>query len=255
MDPSCPTAADPLEDIPSPSDPTYPSKHPKRPSPIAAFFETYPNFHNDRTASAGSEYKRLCRFMGWTRDDPEEQAAYADFKDALVMQFNVHYGTDAEDVRPWQALCEAIGITPVPRELKDAREAVFNTHVNLVDLTEAHTTLQKVRTFATERELAQYTKRTAKYMPGRSPLMGGVLRALLRFITHPPENDLKRDQYGRYVKVGEGGGRSWWDRTGKGSRARGGLARRVRGGGGGGGRRFVVGLQDSDEGVVVDLDD
>lgn len=96
-----------------------------------------------------------------------------------------------------------LGIEPVPDDLKEAREAVFNTHVNLVDLTEGNESARKLVIFETERELARYSARKGRYMPSDSPMVGGVLRALLRFLKNPPEEDLKRDQFGRYVRRGE----------------------------------------------------
>ncbi|KAF6760720.1 hypothetical protein DFP72DRAFT_1165877 [Ephemerocybe angulata] len=170
---------------------------------ISYFFAEYPDFNYDPTETAHSEFRRLCRSMGWERDDPEKVEAYADFQDAIVMQFNERFGTDADKLEPWQKLCRRLGIEPVPDNLKEAREAVFNTHVNLVDLTEANSNSQhKLVIFDTERELARYSKRTGRYMPSESPLVGGVLRALLRFLFNPPKEDLKRDQFGRYVRRG-----------------------------------------------------
>ena len=49
--------------------------------------------------------------------------AHKEFKDAIVKQFNVIYGTDANDIENWQSLCHVVRINPVPKGLKACREA------------------------------------------------------------------------------------------------------------------------------------
>ena len=53
--------------------------------------------------------------------------------------------------------------------------------------------------WGTEAALAAYTKRTGRIVSASSPMAGGLLKALLRRILYPPDNDLRRDQHGNYV--------------------------------------------------------
>ncbi|KAF5341046.1 hypothetical protein D9611_005932 [Ephemerocybe angulata] len=169
--------------------------------PIAAFFSTeHPDFPYNPRNSASFEFRRLCHHRKWKGEKyaAERTEAYEAFQDALAQQFNARYGTDADRVEPWQNLCRTLGL-PIPEELKEAREAVFNTHVNLVDLTEAGGG-RTFTLFETEQELSSYTLETGKIMSSRSASIGGVLKALLRHILHPPRKALARDQFGQYIR-------------------------------------------------------
>ncbi|KAF6760696.1 hypothetical protein DFP72DRAFT_1165857 [Ephemerocybe angulata] len=150
--------------------------------PIADFFAAYPTFTYNPKESCTTEYRRLCRFMRWRRDSPESGQAWQDFRKAIVLQFNANFGTDAESVKAWWALCQTLGIKPVPRGLKEAQEAVCNTHVNLVDLTEAYgNPTCSFTVFDTAQELTEYTVKEHKYMPRDVPEAGEVLRTLLKY--------------------------------------------------------------------------
>ena len=87
------------------------------PGPLEKFFEQYSYAYTyDSTQSATSEFHHLCTAMSWKRDDPDQKAAYEEFRDALVMEFNKNYGTDANDLTSWQTLCAAVRIDPIPEE-------------------------------------------------------------------------------------------------------------------------------------------
>lgn len=147
--------------------------------PIADFFAEYPNFNYNTKESCITEYLRLCRFMRWKRDSPEQRQARQAVRKAIVLQFNANFGTDAESTKPWLTLCKTLGIKPVPRKLKEAREAVSNTHVNLIDLTEAYANPNcSFTVFDTAKELSEYTVKEGKYMPCDVLEAGTVLRTL-----------------------------------------------------------------------------
>ncbi|KAF8550040.1 hypothetical protein OG21DRAFT_518669 [Imleria badia] len=155
-------------------------------SPLEAFFSTYyPQFEYDPTGSASHGFYRLCDESGWDRHDPERQAAHQDFKDALVQQFNDIYGTDEDDLGEWQKLCHVVDMDTIPDDLDACREAIRETHVNLVDLVDGHLPGHHVRVFDSERELSEYTRHTGKYFPKENAYAGGFLRFLLRHILDP----------------------------------------------------------------------
>ncbi|KAG6371449.1 hypothetical protein JVT61DRAFT_9470 [Boletus reticuloceps] len=156
------------------------------PSPLEAFFATYaPQFQYDTTLSSVLEFYRLCNKSGWGRDDPRREIAHQKFKDALVQQFNVAYGTDVNDLASWQNLCHVVRIDPIPDGLDACRDAVYHTFINLVDLVDTKTTHEEVRLFQSERALSEYTRSTGKYFPSGNAHAGGLLRFLLRHILHP----------------------------------------------------------------------
>ncbi|RXW17794.1 hypothetical protein EST38_g8055 [Candolleomyces aberdarensis] len=153
--------------------------------PLENFFENYSyTFSYDSTESATSEFHRLCRVMSWERDDPEQKEAYEEFRDALVMEFNENFGTDANDLTSWQALCAAVRIDHIPDSLAEARRAMLDIHVNLVDLTDGVDPAE-ILLFPTEKALSEYTISTHKIFPRENVHSGSLLKELLRHIFNP----------------------------------------------------------------------
>ncbi|KAN0082971.1 hypothetical protein V8E55_008766 [Tylopilus felleus] len=155
-------------------------------SPLEAFFANYSSeFRYNPTASASWEFYRLCDELGWDKEDSSRKEAHQNFKDALVQQFNVFYGTDVNDLKSWQNLCYVVRIDPIPEDLHACREAVYYTFVNLVDLVDTKTSGVEVEVFESEVALSTYTMSTGKFFPRDSAYAGGLLRYLLRHINHP----------------------------------------------------------------------
>ena len=63
----------------------------------------------------------MCRFFEWERGDEEREEAYQAFRDTLTLEFNRRYGTDADKLEPWQALCEKVRIKPIPGTVEECR--------------------------------------------------------------------------------------------------------------------------------------
>lgn len=93
-------------------------------SPLNDFFAKYSAFEYDATNSAPHEFDRLCKEFGWGKKVRDK--AHEDFKDALVQQFNLLYGTDKDSLSNWQILCHIIRIEPVPQRLNACREACLS---------------------------------------------------------------------------------------------------------------------------------
>ncbi|KAJ3509035.1 hypothetical protein NMY22_g16427 [Coprinellus aureogranulatus] len=163
--------------------------------PLRAFFVQYTQFHYQSSRSATSEFRRLCKTMGWEKKDPNRTEAYMDWSDAMADQFGRKYGVDINDLGAWQRLCERLGIDPVPDVLEEARELVYNTHVNLVELVDEGT----VKKFPTEKALSNYSKRKRKIFPRDSLAAGDILTSLLRYIKFPPPEGSRRTSSGELV--------------------------------------------------------
>ncbi|TEB19285.1 hypothetical protein FA13DRAFT_1744575 [Coprinellus micaceus] len=152
-------------------------------NPMAAFFALYPSFNYNPRTHPAAEFRRLCRYMDWEMDDNEQKSAWFEFQNAVARLFNGVYGTDATSLQAWQHLCRRVRIDPPPDVLEEAREAVFNTHVNLMDLAEVELHPgREVRLWPTEARLAKYTRDTGRIVSSSSPMAGGLLKALLRYI-------------------------------------------------------------------------
>jgi hypothetical protein len=92
-------------------------------------------------------------------------------------------------------------------------QAVFNKHVNLVNLTEGFDGSKEIESFSSERPLSRYTRDTGKYFSS-SRAAGTLLKAfkLLRKIEHLPEASSGRNEFGRIVgpRRGRGTRRQRW---------------------------------------------
>jgi len=160
-----------------------------------------------------SQFYEMCDFFNWGRDDDEKQEARKLLHNAMAEQFNTIYGEDVANIEHWINLCQVLRITPIPDGLEGCREAIANTHVNIIDLIEEG----DVAVFESEQALSVYTKLTGKFFPRDHPLAGGLLRFLLRMILNPrsPGQDGYQPRRGRGGRRG-GHGRG---RRGRGSRA------------------------------------
>lgn len=92
---------------------------PRRQGPLTTFFDQYAGFDYTHSASASSEFRRLCSFNAWDRYEKED--ARNQYKKALIHEFNLSYGTDVDALESWQLLCTYIGIDPLPDTLEGCK--------------------------------------------------------------------------------------------------------------------------------------
>jgi len=89
---------------------------------LEQFFREYPAFNFHSSAPVSAQFTSLCNSQGWGRHTKERKVAYRAYGDALSQTFNDVYGTEVDDLRSWQTLCEVIEIKPVPNVLKDCQD-------------------------------------------------------------------------------------------------------------------------------------
>ncbi|CAE7197176.1 unnamed protein product [Rhizoctonia solani] len=166
--------------------PTTPQEtHPDTVLHLAAFFAQYPEFTYDPARPVLSELKRMKRVLKWDNKTWKSSGALAGLRRALVLQFNLTYGTDQNDLASWQNLCRAMRVTNIPETLSACKKLVKTIYVNLVDLVDMPNTGKDVRLFETEAALSKYTKRTKKIFDRHDARAGGLLKHLLRSIINP----------------------------------------------------------------------
>jgi hypothetical protein len=88
---------------------------------ISEFFADYPDFSYDPSKPVTTEFKKLCDYKGWKRDDPKRIVARDKLGDAMTLRFNTIYGTDVDDIGAWQHLCRVLDISPAPDSLEECR--------------------------------------------------------------------------------------------------------------------------------------
>ncbi|KAK7686019.1 hypothetical protein QCA50_010830 [Cerrena zonata] len=147
---------------------------------IEDFFAQFSDFDFDPSQHVTLEFNRLAESRQWGKE--RRRAQYRQLQDALVGEFNHQYGRDEGKLAAWQALCEEVGIDPIPTTITQCRKALANVHVNLVDLVDARRRGRRgdVKVYETVQQLRKYTRKTGKYFPRQVAKAGGVLRGLLR---------------------------------------------------------------------------
>lgn len=73
----------------------------------------------------------MCDFFDWDHRDPERAEAHDGFKTALVQQFNSLYGTEVDDMGSWRGLSLALDISPLPKNLKEAKEVSLRHNIRM----------------------------------------------------------------------------------------------------------------------------
>ncbi|KAH6915629.1 hypothetical protein BKA70DRAFT_1178816 [Coprinopsis sp. MPI-PUGE-AT-0042] len=183
---------------------SHPEPPPQVDGPVNDFFSSYSEFgfEYDPRRAAHDEFNRLCKFMkNIGAADFDRESAKEDFDRSIVAQFNFRFGTNADSLANWQAICGALGIEPVPQDLKGAKEAVYNTHVNLVDLTTNFKGIRSITKFATEKQLSEYTRAASGRVMRRNLVdKNTILWTLLRRILRPPPEGSRRDETGHIVR-------------------------------------------------------
>ncbi|KAL5635304.1 hypothetical protein ACGC1H_004178 [Rhizoctonia solani] len=101
---------------------TAPEVHPDTVSHLVAFFAQYPEFTYDPTRPVLNELKRMKQVYNWDNKTWESSEATAGLRRALVLQFNLTYGTDQNDLASWQNLCRAMKVTNIPETLKKCKK-------------------------------------------------------------------------------------------------------------------------------------
>lgn len=152
--------------------------------PLETFFSSYTDFAFNSEAPSALEFQRLRREQRWKRGDAVGEAAWQDFRSALVLEFNARFGTESKDLLAWQTLCAIVGIEKV-NEIADceACEKLLKSRLfNLVDVVDAHRRGkgEVVQTFASVEALEEHTKKAAAFFPRYHVAAGSLLKRVLR---------------------------------------------------------------------------
>ncbi|KXN86040.1 hypothetical protein AN958_10597 [Leucoagaricus sp. SymC.cos] len=174
------------EIAPSNTESTPPVVIPRTPlNPIDAFFGKYPEFdaNRDRTLSVATQLNQLRKQEEWWGD---RYGLWVDalekYHEALVLQFNASYGTDAENLENWHRLLRAIGggLRKTVYECKVIISMIYVNIVDLVDVSLDPAARPVSVVFDSVRGLSDYTVSTRKYFPKKHAAAGSLLKRLLR---------------------------------------------------------------------------
>jgi len=145
---------------------------------IDAFFGRHPAFDYDVTQPIMHEFERMVAQLHWGAKRRKTQLNH--LRGAMAEQFNAYYGTNVDDILAWTAMCDVLGIYPIPESMTARRKAVKSVHANIVDYIEAKRIDVQVKKFKSVRALANYSYRQGKIFPLAQAKAGGVLKYLLK---------------------------------------------------------------------------
>ncbi|KXN85785.1 hypothetical protein AN958_10843 [Leucoagaricus sp. SymC.cos] len=143
-------------------------------NPIDTFFSKYSEFdkNRDRTLSVATQLNQLRKQEEWWGERCGLWVtALEKYRDALVLQFNVSYGTDTESLENWHRVLRPIGVGDMGT-IEECKAIVRTIYVNLVDMIDAslNPRSQAVHyVFDSALALSDYTVSTRRFtMPSRS---------------------------------------------------------------------------------------
>ncbi|KAK7686006.1 hypothetical protein QCA50_010817 [Cerrena zonata] len=151
------------------------NRHNISPITIEGFFTQFLGFDYDSSQHVTLEFNRLAESRQWGQKTRRKH--YRQLQEALVTEFNQQFGVDEGKLAAWHALCNEVGINPLPPSVTQCRKALSRVHVNLVDFVEARRRGRKgdFKVYKTVHQLRQYTHDTEKFFPLWSAKVGGVL--------------------------------------------------------------------------------
>ncbi|KAJ3730639.1 hypothetical protein C8R42DRAFT_568844 [Lentinula raphanica] len=148
-------------------------------NPIKAFFDNYPAFRYDGAKETMPQFRELCDQYGWRRNSQEGKEALNQIRNAIALQFNAIYGSDANSLNGWHNLFRALQTPEIPETVQDCKERIKTIHVNICDLVD-HFEDSKPRQFPSAAILAEYSRTSEKIFPRENAYAGGLLKYLLR---------------------------------------------------------------------------
>ncbi|CAD0089739.1 unnamed protein product [Aureobasidium vineae] len=144
---------------------------------FTSYFDRFPGFDHHPRRSVRDEFNRLAKTQKWDKEDTARQRA-ACYNEELEGHFAGLGITD--QLGRLQHLCVELGIEPLDT-INKCKKVLKKTHVNLVDLMNAHRTGKKVGKFDTYKQLRTYTLESGKIYP-KKYAKGDVVKVLLRQI-------------------------------------------------------------------------
>jgi len=86
-------------------------------TPLDEFFLSFPSFAYGPSLPPAQSYSLLWRHVGWPRESVEGDQAWAGYREALVVEVRVWFGSE-NDLGAWHTLCRAIGIQQAPETIQ-----------------------------------------------------------------------------------------------------------------------------------------
>jgi hypothetical protein len=155
-------------------------------SDIGEYFRRFPEFVFDPTLNDWRQigpFNALAKQKRWDENPGERDVQFFDLR--LFWSAIVVDEFDKTSIEHYQELCQELNIQPIPKDVDGCKEELGKIHVNIVDLVQYRKDKRAgrynpgVRTFGTEEELREYSKREKKWFPvdtAKSEMLSVLLR-------------------------------------------------------------------------------
>lgn len=87
--------------------------------PVSRYWARFPGFIHDPSAPLSEEFERLSTYMGWSKKSKKQQKRQAE---CYSIEFETHFGTNANNLEAWQDLCLEVGIEPIPTSITQCKK-------------------------------------------------------------------------------------------------------------------------------------
>ncbi|KAF7367751.1 hypothetical protein MSAN_00839100 [Mycena sanguinolenta] len=143
---------------------------------MSSYWNAHPNFVHNPAAPLQQEFNRLADQNGW---DPDKAQYKREWKRCGQEEFAHHFGRDENRLAGWQAMCATVGVKEVPESIKQCKQVLRTTWINIFDLLDAKRTGRPVKKHASAKALREYTKREDKIFPKKDAKKNRFLKAWL----------------------------------------------------------------------------
>jgi hypothetical protein len=86
---------------------------------MSSYWDAYPNFLHNATASLQQEFKLLAAQSGW---QPGGKKYKEEWEQCSLEEFSHHFGSDESRLAGWQAMCALVRVKEVPDSIKQCKK-------------------------------------------------------------------------------------------------------------------------------------
>ena len=91
------------------------------------YFDQFPNFDHDTSASILVEFGRLSIHQDWKVDSKKYRK---NMNACLREEFKYYYGADQSRLAHWQSLCVEVGVLPAPSTITQCKKVALDIHIS-----------------------------------------------------------------------------------------------------------------------------
>lgn len=95
---------------------------------VSKYWDKYPGYHQDPSAPLADAFNGLTLHMGWSPKSKKQRRRRGE---CYQEEFGTHFGTVADKLETWQALCGEVGIEPIPKSITQCKKVSSHSSFSL----------------------------------------------------------------------------------------------------------------------------